>query len=104
MERCPTCNAPYKGKAHCHRCGTNLERLIAIRDQAEQHRQAALAAYTAGDVDQMYHHAKRACALYRTRSSEKLLSCAALLSGKWEKALAVWATAEKVLSGSSGSQ
>ena len=94
MERCPTCNAPYKGKARCHRCGTDLERLIAIRDQAEHHRQEALAAYTAGDVDQMYYHAKRACALYRTRSSETLLSCAAVLSGEWERALAVWAGTE----------
>lgn len=96
MQRCPTCKAPYKGKPHCHRCGTDLERLIAIRDQAETHRNNAISAYTANDFDQMYHHARRACALCRTSSSERLLACAALLSGKKETALSVWAGTEKI--------
>ena len=104
MQRCPTCKAPYKGKPHCHRCGTDLERLIAIRDQAEAHRQEAITAYTAGDFEQMYHHARRASVLCRSRASAKLVACAALLSGKWEIALEVWDRTEKALSGNNDNQ
>lgn len=91
MEHCPTCKAPYKGGQYCHRCGTDLGRLIDIQARADRHREEALAAYTAGDFDNMHHHARRACALYRTRPSEKLLACAAILTGKWDTALSLWA-------------
>jgi len=90
MERCPTCKAPYKGKQYCHRCGTDLGRLLEIRDQAGRHHEHALAAFSNGDFQQMHYHARRACGLYRTPASEKLLACAAILSGKPEAALAAW--------------
>lgn len=93
MERCPTCKAPYKGRQYCHRCGTDIGRLLEIRDRGGRHHEQALAAFTNGDFQHMYYHARRACALYRTPASEKLLACAALLAGQSKAALAAWRAA-----------
>lgn len=90
MERCPTCNARYKGHASCHRCGTDLSRLAAIEKESARHRENALEAFNRGEFDAMYFHARRACALLRTPSAEKLLACAALAAGEPDMALSTW--------------
>lgn len=90
MERCPTCNARYKGRSGCHRCGTDLARLLAIEKEAAEHRDNAVEAFNRQDFDAMYFHARRACALLRTPSAEKHLACAALVAGDPATALSTW--------------
>ncbi|MCF8024738.1 MAG: hypothetical protein K9J79_02645 [Desulfobacteraceae bacterium] len=90
IQRCPTCKAPYKEKRYCHRCGTDIGRLLEIRDQAARHIEKAIAAYNNREWKQMYYHAARSFALYRTPSSDRLLACAALVTGNYQEALAIW--------------
>ncbi len=90
MERCPTCNARYKGRPECHRCGTPLSGLTDIENQAADHREKAVEAFNQGDFQEMYFHARRAAALFRTPHREKLLACAALAAGDPQAALSAW--------------
>jgi hypothetical protein len=99
MERCPTCNATYREGKYCRRCGTDIGRLLEIREKGIRHHEEALAAYSAGDFSAMYRHARRAASLYRTPSSEKLLACAALLTERPRQALAAWTRTHSPMQG-----
>lgn len=90
MEKCPTCNAKYKGKKRCYRCKTDLSLLIDIENQAEEHMEKAHEAFNAKDFNQMFFHAQRACNLRRTRESEKLLACASVFLKKFNLAVSMW--------------
>lgn len=90
MERCPTCNARYKGRAACHRCGTDLTRLLTIQKEAAEHREKTIEAFNRQDFQSMYYHARRACALLRTPAAEQHLACAALAAGDPATALSIW--------------
>ena len=37
MDRCPTCNAKYKGSPVCYRCKSDLSVIISIENQAAFH-------------------------------------------------------------------
>lgn len=90
MEHCPTCNARYKEKPACYRCGTDLARLVAIEKEAAGHHAKATEAFHQQNFQTMYFHAHRACSLLRTPASEKLLACAALSTGDHKTALSSW--------------
>lgn len=91
MERCPTCNAKYRGKKLCHRCKTDLGALVDIETKAGLHQQKALSAFASNDFNQMFFHAKRAFSLYRSPASVRILACAALLTNKFDLAISLWA-------------
>ncbi|OQY57765.1 MAG: hypothetical protein B6245_15360 [Desulfobacteraceae bacterium 4572_88] len=91
MERCPTCNAKYKGSRICYRCKTDLGALLDIRQRAASRLERAATAFASEDFDQMFSHAKRACALHRTPEASKMLACAALLAKKYDDAAVSWA-------------
>jgi len=90
MKRCPTCNARYKGKQVCHRCGMNIGSLIDIQQQAREHYHLAIKHYYDNNFDQMFFHARRTCSLYRNPESIKLLACAALMINHFEMAINLW--------------
>lgn len=83
MEKCPTCNAKYKGKTFCHRCKTDLSILIDIENKAKDHLNKAGQAFMSKDYTSMFYHAKRSFALLRTPESQRLLASASLLVRKY---------------------
>lgn len=91
MKHCPTCRAEYSGKPHCHRCGMDFGPLLDIEQKARAHHRNALDAYAVLDYESMYFHAKRAGAPYRSLETVRLLACAALMTGRFEQALSLYA-------------
>ena len=79
MEKCPTCNAKYKGKKLCHRCKTDLSILIDIEKKAGDHLEKARLAFMSKDYANMFFHARRSFSLQRTPESQRLLASASLL-------------------------
>ncbi|BBO89615.1 hypothetical protein DSCOOX_27950 [Desulfosarcina ovata subsp. ovata] len=90
MQYCPTCKALLKGNRICKRCRTDVSKALEAAEQAQAHLKLAAEAYTANRFETMLHHARRAFSLHRTRSSRRLLACAALLQGNYELALLAW--------------
>ena len=90
MNRCPACNARYRGKDNCHRCGLEIAKILEIKTRAQFHFKQALKSFSMEDYDQMYSHARRANALYQTRESIQTLACAALLAKQFEEAIKMW--------------
>jgi hypothetical protein len=90
MNRCPACNARYRGKDKCHRCGLEIAPILEIKTRAQSHFKEAFIAFSMEDFDQMYSHAHRANALYQTRESIQVLACAALLAKRFEEAIKMW--------------
>ncbi|KPA15596.1 NosL, partial [Candidatus Magnetomorum sp. HK-1] len=60
MKRCPACNARYRGKENCHRCGMNITKLIEIKNQAQVHYQQAIKHFFKSEFEEMFVHARRA--------------------------------------------
>ena len=81
MKKCPTCNAVYKGRPTCHRCRTDLSRLLALEAQGDFHIQFALHAYAQKNNHEMLHHARRAFMIRKTTVTSRLYACAAMLCG-----------------------
>lgn len=94
MDRCPTCNAPYKGAVVCHRCKTDYSRLLSIEETAAGHLRDAARAFYAKDFESMFFHARRACCLRQTPASRKMLGVAAVLSGRFALLSEPWAGGE----------
>ncbi len=89
MERCPTCNAGYKGKLTCRRCKTDLRLLLDIEEKSRTHFKAAAAAFAVNDFNRMFFHAKRSFSLLQTPENYRLLACSALLIRRFDTALAL---------------
>ncbi|QTA82141.1 Uncharacterized protein dnl_45080 [Desulfonema limicola] len=89
MERCPACNAEYKGRQFCHRCKTDLSLLLDIENRAEEHLEQACSAFELKDYENMFFHAKRSHSLLSTAESQKLLASAALLVKKFNIAVSL---------------
>lgn len=49
MDRCPNCNARHRGDTLCHRCGMELDTLLAIEQRAEAWEKLAVARLASGD-------------------------------------------------------
>jgi len=90
MNRCPACNARYRGKNKCHRCGMEVAPLLEIKTRAQFHVKQAIKFYRMEDYNQMYFHARRAHALYQTRESIHILACAALMVQHFDEAINMW--------------
>lgn len=73
MDRCPNCNARYRGGADCRRCGMALDTLLRIEAAAEHHRRQAIAALLAQDSRAARWHCRRALALREDRLTGALL-------------------------------
>ena len=78
--RCPVCQARFRGARICSRCGADLEPLMRLTVQAWQLRQAAREALDAGDVDRALGLATEAQGIQDTESGEALR-----LLGAWLK-------------------
>jgi hypothetical protein len=79
--RCPVCQARFRGARICSRCGAALEPLMALTVRAWQLRQAARRALRAGDVELALGLATEAQGIQGTESGEALrLLCAWLKS------------------------
>ncbi len=90
MKRCPVCNARYSGKRLCHRCKTDLGKLIDIREKAREHAEQAVKAFMKNDFEQMFFHSGRSYRLYETHGSTTLFACASILLREFELALYLW--------------
>ena len=89
MERCPTCNAGYKGMPTCRRCKTDLRPLLDTEEKSRTHYKAAAAAFACNDFNRMFFHAKRSFSLMQTPENCRMLACSALLIRHFDIALAL---------------
>jgi len=78
--RCPVCQASFRGARICLRCGTDLEPLMLLAVKAWQLRQAARQALNAGDLERALGFALEAQGIQSTESGEALR-----LLGRWLK-------------------
>jgi hypothetical protein len=78
--RCPVCQARFRGARICSRCGADLEPLMLLAVKAWQLRQAARQALDAGDVERALGLAIEAQGIQGTESGEALR-----LLGAWLK-------------------
>jgi hypothetical protein len=79
--RCPVCQARFRGSRICSRCGADLEPLMRLTVRAWQLRQAARRALDAGDFERALELAIEAQSTQRTDSGEALR-----LLGAWLRA------------------
>jgi hypothetical protein len=80
--RCPVCQARFRGARICSRCGADLEPLMLLAVKAWQLRQAARQALDAGDVERALGLAIEAQGIQGTGSGEALQ-----LLGAWLKTI-----------------
>jgi hypothetical protein len=78
--RCPVCQARFRGARTCSRCGADLEPLMLLAVKAWQLRQATRQALDAGDVERALGLAIEAQGIQGTESGEALR-----LLGAWLK-------------------
>jgi hypothetical protein len=70
--RCPVCDARFRGTRICSRCGADLEPLMSLTVKAWQLRQAARQALDAGDVERALGLATQARDIQSTGGGEAL--------------------------------
>ena len=80
-QRCPVCQARFRGAAVCSRCGADLARLMRIAAEAWRLREAARRAMLAGEFGQAFDLAGRAQGTQATRGGETLLRLGEWLRG-----------------------
>ncbi|NOX35892.1 MAG: hypothetical protein GXP56_19550 [Deltaproteobacteria bacterium] len=80
MEKCPVCNARYTGRAKCHRCKTNLDKLLKIECKAEEYLEKALSALKRNDYASMRYFAQKSCSLRVPKKGGKILFYSTVLS------------------------
>ncbi|MGB9498539.1 MAG: hypothetical protein ACKVE4_02055 [Dissulfuribacterales bacterium] len=90
MERCPTCNAKFRGKPVCHRCKTDLGLLIQIEKDAVMHLEKAYRAFDELDFEDMFFHAKRSFSLRHLQAAQKMLTIAAILTHRYSIAISLY--------------
>jgi len=79
--RCPVCQARFRGARICSRCGADLEPLMRLAVHAWQLRQSAREALGAGDVQRALGLAIEAQGTQGTESGEALRLLAVWLQG-----------------------
>ena len=77
--RCPVCQARFRGSRLCSRCGADLEPLMRLTVRAWQLRQAARQAFDTGDVGRALGLASEAEGTQNTERGEALRLLAAWL-------------------------
>ena len=78
--RCPVCQARFRGARICSRCGADLEPLMVLAVEAWQLRQAARQALDGGDVERALKLAGEAQGIQGTQSGEALRLLSAWLA------------------------
>ncbi len=91
MEQCPACGAKSRQRRTCHRCKSNLGPLLDIEADARKCLESAESAHGAGNHEDAYRQARRACTLLRTPDAVRLLVRAAAATGRYPVALGQWA-------------
>ncbi len=84
--RCPVCQARFRGSRICSRCGADLEPLMLLTVKAWQLRQAARKALDAGDAGRAIGLATEAQGAQNTGSGEALRLLGAWLNSKTGRA------------------
>ena len=79
--RCPVCQARFRGAAICSRCGANLTRLMLLTAEAWRLREAARGAIAAGEFERAFELAGGAQETQATPAGEALLRLGAWLRG-----------------------
>lgn len=79
--RCPVCQARFRGARICSRCGADLEPLMVLAVKSWQLRQAARQALDAGEVQRALGLATEAQGIQDTGSGEALRLLCAWLDG-----------------------
>ena len=90
MQRCPTCGARHRGGPECHRCRTDVRRVLLVERCAAGLRQRARAALAAGRTAPARAAAERACALHRCPESLAVRAVVALQERDFVLALRLW--------------
>ena len=91
MARCPTCGVRRRGASPvCHRCRTDLSRVLAIERAADRCRRRALAALERGRNPEARACAERACSLHRSADSLAVRALVALADRDFPLALRLW--------------
>lgn len=80
--RCPVCQARFRGVRICSRCGADLEPLMLLAVKSWQLRQAARQALDAGDVERALGLAIEAQGIQGTGSGEALRLLGAWLNAR----------------------
>jgi predicted amidophosphoribosyltransferase len=71
-DRCPVCQARFRGVRTCSRCGADLTRTMVLVSEAWRLREEARAAVALGEFDRGYQLAARAQEAKQTRAGESL--------------------------------
>ena len=79
--RCPVCQARFRGAAICSRCGANLTRLMLLTAEAWRLREAARGAIAAGEFERAFELAGGAQETQATPAGAALLRLGAWLRG-----------------------
>jgi len=77
--RCPVCQARFRGARECSRCGANLEPLMLLAVQAWKLGESARAALAAGDFERAFAQARAAQAVQATPTGGFLSALSAWL-------------------------
>ncbi len=70
--RCPVCNATFRGAAICTRCGADLGRLMRLVVEAWQLRESARKAIASGEFARGFQFAAKAQEIQSTRAGAAL--------------------------------
>ncbi|MGH6635451.1 MAG: hypothetical protein ACRED0_04745 [Gammaproteobacteria bacterium] len=73
MERCPNCQARYKGVAQCQRCEMDLSWLLEIETRAQALAMTAIAQLAGDDLKGAEQSLAEAVHLYRAPMEQRLL-------------------------------
>jgi hypothetical protein len=102
--RCPTCTVDLDEETVCRRCGTELGEIIAVEQAAERLASQALAALHAGGLEQASSLAERALRAHRCERSVRAAALAALVTRRFDRALALWGELRQGRSGSAATE
>ncbi len=78
--RCPVCQARFRGASICSRCGADLGRLMQLSAEAWRLREAARTALAAGEFGLCFELAARAQEVQSTRAGQALREIAQWLA------------------------
>lgn len=78
--RCPVCQARFRGVSVCSRCGADLARLMIIVAEGWRLREAARSAMVAGEFGRAFELAGAAQEAHATSAGEALLRLGAWLA------------------------
>jgi hypothetical protein len=85
MERCPTCNAKYKGSFVCYRCKSDFSAILNVEKEAEFHLTQAKLYIKMGLYDKALEAVDKSSFLLKTEEGAVLKSYIYALKGDFPK-------------------